>query len=190
MVAETWSWSQIARNINKCTYRTRKGEYTRFTAKITKSFQQNMGFFKCFSVNLLSLLPSILSLSGSTHRNNFSDVVNDVMLRRSVKGCSVLAILRGLYIGGATFHRPFPFSLLWWRCNAFRSSRIRVHPTPSPIQVELSWTSSDTPCLLNSTPTRLKLVCLEYGNRLTDFWLGLSGHVCGLASRVLGLINE
>lgn len=133
---------------------------------IAKLFHQNMGSLKYFNTNLLPLVTLYTpSLSGRTqtdihNRNNFSGVVNDVMRRCSVKGCSALAILRGLYIPGETRYRPFPFSLWWWRCNSSRSSRIRVHPTPSPIQIELSSTSSGTPCLLNSTPTRLKLVCL------------------------------
>ncbi len=110
MVTETWSWSQIARDIKKCTYRTRNDEYTRLIAKLTKSFHQNMGFFRCFSINFLSELPSILPLWQYTHttgRNNFSDVVNDV--RRSVKGCSVLAILRAFILGAPHFIGLFHF---------------------------------------------------------------------------------
>ncbi len=72
-----------------------------------------MGFFKRFSVHFLSVLAST-PLSGrlTHHEHNFSDIGNDVMLRRSVKGYSVLAILRGLYIGSATRHLSFSFLLL------------------------------------------------------------------------------
>lgn len=134
MDIETRFWNQIEMNdINKRSYLTRNEEYMRITVSATaKLFCQNMGSFKCFNIDLLSRV-TLYTPSLAVHtRNNFSDFVNDVMRRRSVKGCSALAILRGLYIRGAPVHRPFPFSLWWWRCNKFRSSRIRVHPTPSP----------------------------------------------------------
>lgn len=107
-------------DINKRTYLTRNEEYMRITVSaIAKLFNQNMGSLKYFNMNLLPLVTLYTpSLSGRTqtdihNRNNFSDVVNDVMRRRSVKGCSALAILRGLYIPGETHYRSFPFSL-WW----------------------------------------------------------------------------
>ncbi len=117
----------------------------------------------------LEKLNKIAKLVTLHTRNNFSDIVNERLFSSRDTSWP-------LYWWRHTSSIFSVFAFVEWRCNTFRSSRIRVHPTPSPIQGELRSTSSDTPCLLNSTPPRLKLVCLEYGNRLTDFWLGLRGH--------------
>uniref|UniRef100_A0A8C5G3N3 Large ribosomal subunit protein uL11 n=1 Tax=Gouania willdenowi TaxID=441366 RepID=A0A8C5G3N3_GOUWI len=62
------------------------------------------------------------------------------------------------------------------RCNSNRSSRSRVHPTPSPTQAELSSTYTAPTCLPNSTPTRLKSSPKKVGDdiaKATGDWKGL-----------------